>query len=101
MSAKQKQMDVAWAKIEECEREANKYPKPKYSSVSDVKYLAAMEELKALQLQLDTANEELDAAVRAKSLSRLEQSERDVIRIEAAMEKLYDIRNRNAPSSLK
>lgn len=101
LSAIAKKMDAVWARVEEHDREAKKYPKPKYSSVSDAKYLAAVEELKGLQVQLDAANEEMNAAIRAKSLSSLENSETDVSRIEGAMEKLYDIRNRNAPSSLK
>ena len=96
-----KRMEAATAEADEHYREANKYPKPKYSSVSEIKYLASVEELKGLQIQLDTANEEMAAAIAAKSLSRLEKTEADIDRIDAAMEKLYAIRNRNAPSSLK
>ena len=96
-----KRMEAATAEADEHYREANKYPKPKYSSVSEIKYLAAIEELKGLQIQLDTANAEMAAAIAAKSLSRLEKAEADIDRIDAAMDKLYAIRNRNAPSSLK
>lgn len=94
-------LKAALEKADEHYREANKYPKPKYSSVSLIKYLAAVEELNGLQTQLDTANLELAAAIAAKSLSRLEKAESDIDRIDAAMEKLYAIRNRNALSSLK
>ena len=43
LSAIAKKMDAVWARVEEHDREAKKYPKPKYSSVSDAKYLAAVE----------------------------------------------------------
>lgn len=86
--------------VEDLSREANSFPSPKYSTVSEVKYLAAVEELKGLQLQFDAANKQAGEAVARKSLSRLEKAEADLDRIEAAMEKLYEIRNRNAPSSL-
>lgn len=60
-----------------------------------------VEELKGLLLQLETDNDEMRAAVRAICLTRPEKSKADLARIEAAVNELDKIRDRNAPSSSK